>query len=64
MKVETKAELRRIIKASSERITDLEAMLLGALEDNNKLKTRLVISIVGNLFLALLLALRFGVVSL
>ena len=64
MKVETKGELRRIIKASGERIADLEAMLLAALSENHNLKTRLVISIVANLILGLMLALRCGLFSL
>ena len=64
MKVETKGELRRIIKVSSERIADLEAMLLGALQENTKLKTRFVVSIVANLLLGLLVALKFGIFSL
>ena len=62
MKVETKGELRRIIKVSGERIADLEAMLLGALGENQKLKTWLVISIVANLLLGLWLAMRCGLI--
>ena len=62
MKVETKGELRRIIKVSGERIADLEAMLLAALGENQKLKTWLVISIVANLLFALMLALRSGLI--
>ena len=64
MKVETKAELRRIIKQSGERIADLEAMLLAALEENQKLKKRLIISIIGNLLFALVLAMRCGLISI
>ena len=63
MKVETKGELRRIIKQSGERIADLEAMLLAALGENQKLKAWLVISIIANLLLGLLLALRFRLVG-
>ena len=63
MKVETKAELRRIIKVSGERIADLEAMLLAALGENQKLKAWLVISVVCNLLFALWFALRFRVVG-
>lgn len=62
MKVESKAELRRIIKQSSERISELEAMLLTALEENQKLKTRLIISIIANLLLGLWLAMRSGLI--
>ena len=64
MKVESKAELRRIIKQSGDRIADLEAMLLTALAENQKTKTRLIVSIVCNLLLALLVALRFNLVSI
>ena len=62
MKVETKGELRRIIKVSGERIADLEAMLLAALGENQKLKTWLVISIVANLLFGLWLAMRCGLI--
>ena len=64
MKVETKGELRRIVNQSKERIAALENQVLSAIEENKTIKSRLLISFIVNLFLILLLALRFGVVSL
>lgn len=64
MKVETKAELRRIIKDSRERIADLETVLLAAFAENKRLKGRLIVSIVGNVILGLWLAMRSGLLSL
>ena len=63
MKVETKGELRRIIKQSGERIADLEKQLIAAIDDEKQSKNKLIISIVANVILAILLALRFRLVG-
>ena len=63
MKVETKAELRRIVKQSAERIEALETQLLSTIEEAKQSKNKLIISIVANVILAILLALRFRLVG-
>ena len=63
MKVETKAELRRIIKQSGDRIADLEKQLIAAIDDEKQSKNKLLVSIVANVILAILLALRFRLVG-
>jgi hypothetical protein len=63
MKVETKAELRRIVKVSSERISELEKQLIAAIDDEKQSKNKLIVSIICNVILAILLALRFRLVG-
>lgn len=63
MKVESKAELRRIIKQSGERIAELEKQLLAAIEEAKQSKNKLLVSIICNVILAILLALRFRLVG-